>query len=85
MNSMAELNADIEAVADDTDEQQEDETQVLTLTTRDRCDRCGSQAYVLVKRGEQALLFCGHHYARNEVRLKDFADTILDRRSTIPK
>lgn len=32
------------------------------LKAIDRCDRCGSQAYVLVKGSTGDLLFCGHHY-----------------------
>lgn len=35
----------------------------FTLTTGDRCDRCGAQAYVevkLIKDGQ--LMFCSHHY-----------------------
>ena len=34
-----------------------------TLTTVDRCDRCGAQAYVRVVLGASGgeLLFCGHH------------------------
>ena len=27
----------------------------------DRCDRCGAQAYIQAVKGEQDLLFCGHH------------------------
>ena len=34
-----------------------------TLTTVDRCDRCGAQAYVRVVLGASGgeLLFCAHH------------------------
>lgn len=33
------------------------------LTVKDRCDRCGAQAYVRALAGTwpQPLLFCGHH------------------------
>jgi hypothetical protein len=35
-----------------------------TLTTYDRCDACGSQAYVRVEFTDKnhELLFCSHHY-----------------------
>jgi hypothetical protein len=42
----------------------------FTLTTVDRCDRCGAQAYVqvkLIKDGE--LMFCNHHYKTKEASL----------------
>lgn len=42
----------------------------FTLTTLDRCDRCGAQAYVqvkLIKDGE--LMFCGHHYKNTAATL----------------
>jgi len=32
------------------------------LNAFDRCDRCGAQAYVMVKGATGELLFCGHHY-----------------------
>lgn len=32
------------------------------LKVADRCDRCGAQAFVLVKGSTGDLLFCGHHY-----------------------
>lgn len=31
------------------------------LTTADRCDACGAQAYVRVVLSAGELLFCGHH------------------------
>ena len=31
------------------------------LTAHDRCDRCGSQAYVRVELPTGELFFCGHH------------------------
>lgn len=37
---------------------------IAPFTARDRCDRCGAQAYVgvlLSEDNEAALLFCGHH------------------------
>ncbi len=32
-----------------------------TLVSTDRCDRCGSQAYVRFNKGDFELDFCGHH------------------------
>lgn len=32
------------------------------LNVVDRCDRCGAQAFVMVKGSTGDLLFCGHHY-----------------------
>lgn len=34
------------------------------LTAKDRCDACGSQAYVWVNGITGDLLFCGHHYTK---------------------
>lgn len=34
------------------------------LTSADRCDTCGSQAYVRVNNGQLTLDFCGHHFAK---------------------
>lgn len=32
------------------------------LTAKDRCDRCGAQAFMIVKKeGKERLLFCAHH------------------------
>lgn len=32
-----------------------------TLTSTDRCDRCGAQAYVRFNRKDMTLDFCKHH------------------------
>lgn len=34
------------------------------LKAIDRCDKCGAQAYVMVKGSTGDLLFCGHHYEK---------------------
>lgn len=31
------------------------------MDTTDRCDRCGAQAKARFVKGQQDLLFCGHH------------------------
>ena len=50
-----------------------------TLTAADRCDRCGAQAYVLVRLisgGE--LLFCAHHGREHLPKLHDLTTNIQD-------
>ena len=54
----------------------------VVLTTADRCDRCGSQAYVLLsvsvpESGERDLLFCAHHYRANERQLEQSGVRVL--------
>jgi hypothetical protein len=49
------------------------------LTAADRCDRCGAQAYVLVRLlsgGE--LLFCAHHAKQYESGLRPLAVEFVD-------
>ena len=53
------------------------------LTGHDRCDKCGSQAYVLVEGPSGTLLFCGHHYAVNEKKLIGWAMNVIDERSKL--
>ena len=46
-----------------------------TLTTADRCDRCGAQAYVrVVLHAGGELLFCAHHGREHVPALADKAD-----------
>ena len=56
-----------------------------SLSVQDRCDRCGSQAWVLVKGMNGELLFCGHHYTSNESALFQWAYDIIDEREFINK
>lgn len=53
------------------------------LQVADRCDKCGSQAYVLVKGMSGELYFCGHHYAEHEDALNNFAYETIDERDYI--
>ena len=53
------------------------------LKVIDRCDRCGSQAFVLVKGISGELMFCGHHYTKNQEALEKYAYEIVDERSYI--
>ena len=49
------------------------------LTTADRCDRCGAQAYVRITlRNGGELLFCAHHARAHEDKLKQVALHIQD-------
>jgi hypothetical protein len=54
-----------------------------TFTKLDRCDRCGAQAFVLVKMMSGELFFCGHHYAKYESPLNKVAYEVIDDRETI--
>lgn len=55
-------------------------TSVLdSLTTADRCDRCGAQAYLrvtLASGGE--LLFCAHHGRAHQDKLQQVALKVQD-------
>lgn len=49
------------------------------LTTLDRCDRCGAQAYVRVLLpSRQDLLFCAHHNRQYSSALANIAVEIQD-------
>ncbi len=53
------------------------------LKIADRCDRCGSQAFVLVKGIAGELFFCGHHFNANQEKLIDYSYEIIDEREYI--
>lgn len=55
------------------------------LTALDRCDRCGAQAFVIVKGLEGELFFCGHHFTKHEEALYNWAYEIEDERDFINK
>jgi len=59
------------------------ETLERQLKISDRCDRCGAQAFILVKGVSGELYFCGHHYAANEEVLINFSYEIIDEREHI--
>ncbi len=47
----------------------------------DRCDSCGSQAYVLLTFPVGELAFCGHHFAKYEAKLRNISGVeIIDER-----
>jgi len=51
-----------------------------TITTLNRCDRCNSQAWVIVKGINGELMFCSHHFNKHEEKLYDWAYDIVDDR-----
>jgi hypothetical protein len=53
------------------------------LLIADRCDRCGSQAFVIVKGVNGELYFCGHHYEKHQKSLESYAFEIVDERWAI--
>lgn len=60
-----------------------EKTKEQVLTVFDRCDRCQAQAFVLVKGLNGELVFCGHHFAKHEEALYDWAYDIVDEREFI--
>lgn len=54
------------------------------LGSDDRCDRCGAQAYVLVRlRSGHDLQFCVHHYTAHSKALEPVTDTVVDESSRL--
>lgn len=54
-------------------------TATPVLSGEDRCDRCGAQAYVLVRlRSGQDLQFCVHHYTAHSAALEPLTDQVFD-------
>lgn len=53
-------------------------SQQRPLTTADRCDACGAQAYVRVVLGSGELLFCAHHGRKNATALEKVALFVQD-------
>ena len=58
----------------------EEEKQEYVLSPLNRCDQCSAEALVLVKGVTGELMFCGHHYAKNEKALSVFAYETIDER-----
>lgn len=59
----------------------EEKEYVLGPTTR--CDQCSAEALVLVKGVTGELMFCKHHYEKNEYALSKFAYETVDEREKI--
>ncbi len=56
------------------------------LSADDRCDRCGSQAYLRVELATGAeLLFCGHHAHEYGPKLSQLAVAVHDERDTLAR
>lgn len=53
------------------------------LGPANRCDQCSAEALVLVKGVTGELMFCGHHYAKNETALSNFAYEVIDERNKL--
>jgi hypothetical protein len=53
------------------------------LSPLNRCDSCAAEALVLVKGVTGELMFCGHHYNKNEKALIEFAYEIIDERDKL--
>jgi hypothetical protein len=50
----------------------------LVLTASDRCDRCSARAVVVtVVRSGSTLLWCAHHYGKNEAALRAGAAVVV--------
>lgn len=61
--------------ADETREKDVNGTLAPELTTADRCDRCGAQAFVRARlAGGFELLFCAHHGREHLNKLRDLED-----------
>jgi|LakMenE18May11ns_1017448.scaffolds.fasta_scaffold9058476_2 hypothetical protein len=50
------------------------------LNSQDRCDSCQAQAYVWVEGVNGDLLFCGHHFSKNEEKIRAYSFDIVDER-----
>ena len=49
-----------------------------TLTANDRCDSCGSQAYVYTEGVSGKLLWCRHHYINYQDAISSWAFKTID-------
>lgn len=57
---------------------------MIDLNAHDRCDRCGSQAYVrVILFSGLDLLFCSHHYAEHAPKLEHYTLRLKDERSLL--
>jgi len=63
--------------------------EIRSLDAHDRCDQCGTQAYVLVAGLAGELLFCAHHFANIEKdesaysKIQSFSYVISDQRDKL--
>jgi hypothetical protein len=61
----------------------EEQVQSDVIKVSDRCDACGSQAFVWVNGVNGDLFFCGHHFVKHEDKLREYAFEIIDERNKI--
>lgn len=55
------------------------------LTTSDRCDRCGAQAFYAAFFASGVLMFCAHHGRQHMSSLVEIAEEIFDGTAAINK
>lgn len=53
------------------------------MTDSDRCDRCGSRAYIQARFTNGTLLFCSHHGRQYEVQLRAASVLYTDETDTL--
>ena len=72
-------------MSDSTTEDLVDETvePEFYLTALDRCDTCQAQAYYLVGFLVGELLFCRHHFLKDELILRETSFKIIDESSRL--
>lgn len=56
----------------------QDQEKTDVLKVGDRCDRCNSQAFVWVNGVSGDLLFCRHHFLKNEDTIRSYAFEVVD-------
>lgn len=60
-----------------------EESKERQTTTADRCDSCAAEAFVWVNGISGDLYFCGHHFAKHEAKIREYAFEIVDDREFI--
>jgi ribosomal protein S14 len=55
-----------------------DKTDTDMLNASDRCDSCGSQAFYWVNGVAGDLMFCRHHFLKNEQKIRAYAFEVVD-------
>lgn len=56
---------------------------IVPISAHDRCDKCGSQAYVRFGMSGLDLLFCSHHSNKFEVKLTNDGFNIIQDERTL--
>ena len=57
--------------------------QERVINISDRCDRCGSRAYVWANGVSGDLFFCAHHFGKHESAIRNYAFEIIDERDAL--